>query len=158
MLRLLARQTSTGETRWIIRVHPRVGGEHIDSVLRDAKGNGSSPRGRGTRLIAKHRLVITRVIPAWAGNTQVRREPTLLATGHPRVGGEHIDVLYGSDSTDGSSPRGRGTLRFRRRHGVEERVIPAWAGNTRRGARRSLAAAGHPRVGGEHQFAGALRH
>ena len=37
---------------------------------------------------------------------------------------------------------------------VRRRFIPAWAGNTRRAARRPLPASVHPRVGGEHLLGG----
>ena len=74
--------------------------------------------------------------------------------GHPRVGGEHIatrDGIIGHrcapsyTSSSGSSPRGRGTLIRPGNSCIRvQRVIPAWAGNTR------TYRPGHPRVGGEH--------
>ncbi len=53
-------------------------------------------------------------------------------------------------STDGSSPRGRGTLLWL--CGIVEglRFIPAWAGNTCRRTSPASPTSVHPRVGGEH--------
>ena len=151
--------------------HPRVGGEHIDSVFA--------------------RRQRERVIPAWAGNTAPGSSPSSRPSGHPRVGGEHYSGTDINDSDAGSSPRGRGTLctvhlnkaearvipawagntprcpfsisspagsspRGRGTHGRPHarrrpwRVIPAWAGNTVAPSRRGTASSGHPRVGGEH--------
>ena len=130
--------------------HPRVGGEH-DSMSHGAVSkNGSSPRGRGTLLRAVRRRRRRRVIPAWAGNTVADLHSSILSSGHPRVGGEHNELLSGTDPFDGSSPRGRGTLKMAHRNEKRERVIPAWAGNTCRPDYRSAKPAGHPRVGGEH--------
>ena len=53
--------------------HPRVCGEHVSSNSQALSNTGSSPRMRGTRVI--HRIVHKqcRIIPAYAGNTHVRR-------------------------------------------------------------------------------------
>ena len=70
--------------------HPRVGGEHRQRAADRSKGNGSSPRGRGTLGMKVAMCFKGRVIPAWAGNTT-------LAT------------LASPPAVVGSSPRGRGT-------------------------------------------------
>jgi len=49
-------------------VHPRVGGERIDCIVPSVTPCGSSPRGRGTAVIAGINQRIVRFIPAWAGN------------------------------------------------------------------------------------------
>ena len=49
--------------------------------------------------------------------------------GHPRVGGEHPQIVYPILLSFGSSPRGRGTSRSSRSRLSLPRVIPAWAGN-----------------------------
>ena len=49
--------------------HPRVGGEHEVPVFSDDEINGSSPRGRGTRISGSDVRYSDRIIPAWAGNT-----------------------------------------------------------------------------------------
>ena len=49
--------------------HPRVGGEHGIGNALNGPPTGSSPRGRGTRQGSKTNLALSRIIPAWAGNT-----------------------------------------------------------------------------------------
>ena len=93
-------------------VHPRVGGEHRPQDRRRDHLVGSSPRGRGTRLMA-HPL-------------------RYRAQVHPRVGGEHSADQQGISSRVGSSPRGRGTHRMHHCQAGVSRFIPAWAGNTKR--------------------------
>ena len=55
-------------------------------------------------------------------------------------------------STNGSSPRGRGTLRFVRRVAVLVRFIPARAGNAFPARVMSTGLTVHPRAGGERCF------
>ena len=74
-----------------------------------------------------------------------------MSTVHPRVGGEHLPVIPLERIVDGSSPRGRGTLRRALGRGLPWRFIPAWAGNTFRVPVWSYITTVHPRVGGEHQ-------
>ena len=93
-----------------------------------------------------------RVIPAWAGNTIGSPYRRGRLSGHPRVGGEHRVSEEGVWSTNGSSPRGRGTLDATAADKRFERVIPAWAGNTLTIPSLGTAKTGHPRVGGEHEF------
>ena len=130
--------------------HPRVGGEHQAEGTGPKTRNGSSPHGRGTLADCARRVARLRVIPAWAGNTSCTTNGYPIVTGHPRVGGEHVNRFPRDAAEVGSSPRGRGTrLRaggLQRSH----RVIPAWAGNTTSATASYSARTGHPRVGGEH--------
>ena len=50
--------------------------------------------------------------------------------GHPRLGGEHDSAGSAPVGSNGSSPRGRGTRARSPSLRVNDRVIPAWAGNT----------------------------
>ena len=109
-------------------VHPRVGGEHsqIEDIVRCVCG--SSPRGRGTHFRFTESNVLTRFIPAWAGNTG---QPGRRRRGypvHPRVGGEHAEVMLKNIWVTGSSPRGRGTSIMAKVYSDINRFIPAWAG------------------------------
>ncbi len=131
-------------------VHPRVGGEHIESGLREALAVGSSPRGRGTLRRHDIRGGDRRFIPAWAGNTYFSSLRRTLRSVHPRVGGEHPGFQRNVVRFDGSSPRGRGTLQQMRRRTTKTRFIPAWAGNTATPAWPAMGLTVHPRVGGEH--------
>ncbi len=51
------------------RAHPRVGGEHVVTRPRRAMSAGSSPRGRGARLVRSTQRQRDGLIPAWAGST-----------------------------------------------------------------------------------------
>ena len=51
--------------------HPRVGGENSSSLPSVQLVVGSSPRGRGKLESAPRRLAYPRLIPAWAGKTEV---------------------------------------------------------------------------------------
>ncbi len=90
-------------------VHPRVGGEHSCSSWYLMTHSGSSPRGRGTRDRAPVAEARARFIPAWAGNTSMRKAIVYALSVHPRVGGEHGQSLVVVECLIGSSPRGRGT-------------------------------------------------
>jgi len=115
--------------------HPRVRGEHSYALGPSRAHYGSSPRARGTRDRAHPRVGESRVIPACAGNTFRRPSPSRMASGHPRVRGEHPARCARVWTVAGSSPRARGTQP--RTHGemLDARVIPACAGNTTRRAR-----------------------
>ena len=131
-------------------VHPRVGGEHYSARSRRKVAFGSSPRGRGTRSIARQGMDARRFIPAWAGNTHKDRPGQFALPVHPRVGGEHILASNHLFVASGSSPRGRGTLRLASTVLLRIRFIPAWAGNTRGDDLKPRTLTVHPRVGGEH--------
>ncbi len=70
------------------------------------------------------------------------------------MGGEHGTSTDTWQHTAGSSPRGRGTRKSNQCQGVNRRIIPAWAGNTRVLQLRPGRRADHPRVGGEHYVSG----
>ena len=113
-------------------VHPRAGGEHTELHTVERLVGGSSPRGRGTRLVRQTRQCAPRFIPARAGNTDTDAKILRKHEVHPRAGGEHLH-----------NPRDE------RR---EARFIPARAGNTRRTGVRREDRAVHPRAGGEHRW------
>ena len=130
-------------------VHPRVGGERTFGDFRLDGFDGSSPRGRGTRVGHGLGAIIKRFIPAWAGNATTAPGRMAGMTVHPRVGGERPVVMDYNIKRGGSSPRGRGTPGCDQSGGRPRRFIPAWAGNaTRLTCRRSMQSV-HPRVGGE---------
>ena len=130
--------------------HPRVGGENLHQPPTKVQTSGSSPRGRGKPKNEYQELGTLRLIPAWAGKTDLRMRLRCSAPAHPRVGGENLTAhscllsLDGSSprgrgkpesagivpSVVGSSPRGRGKLAPRRATKRARRLIPAWAGKT----------------------------
>ena len=92
------------------KAHPRVGGENDFDIEALASALGSSPRGRGKRLggdasnaswgssprgRGKRRADEPPrrrrgLIPAWAGKTSRRASSRVMASAHPRVGGENV--------------------------------------------------------------------
>ncbi len=93
-----------------------------------------------------------RFIPACAGNTKDACCILLSRSVHPRVCGEH-EIRYGLPKTsEGSSPRVRGTRGELNRKSNRLRFIPACAGNTTLGIKSFYRATVHPRVCGEHGY------
>ena len=75
-----------------------------------------------------------RLIPAWAGKTSGVSSTRAIFRAHPRVGGENLSSVALVGRHVGSSPRGRGKPPDRKAHTHAPRLIPAWAGKTRRRA------------------------
>ena len=112
--------------------------------------DGSSPRARGTPPLSTPKPTVQRFIPACAGNTRDIESDCLRTSVHPRVRGEHRDVVRADNAGDGSSPRARGTPWVPVSASVLLRFIPACAGNTTCRVTGSLHLTVHPRVRGEH--------
>ena len=132
-------------------VHPRAGGERRGRWGPRFSRGGSSPRGRGTPGLSSQPTLLTRFIPARAGNARFRNSTTPASPVHPRAGGERADTLGGVLRITGSSPRGRGTrvtLPGLRRC---KRFIPARAGNAPVEEFRVRRTPVHPRAGGERR-------
>ena len=117
-------------------VHPRVCGELATRLFLCHSFSGSSPRVRGTRRGRR----------CWCACRRV----------HPRVCGELILPTGMYQIVGGSSPRVRGTPPHHDGHRVQERFIPACAGNSTPRRRRSRLTAVHPRVCGELDVASAV--
>ena len=133
--------------------HPRVCGEHLSASSGYAPQMGSSPRMRGARIGKYRDAVSTRIIPAYAGSTRQAGTEAAESRDHPRVCGEHSVRLVPCNRPPGSSPRMRGALFASCLNPCGFGIIPAYAGSTRRGARRRSPGWDHPRVCGEHSMA-----
>ena len=72
-----------------VTAHPRAGGENHVDRLTGLVLSGSSPRGRGKRLVRNKPTTGIRLIPARAGKTPDIYATPLSATAHPRAGGEN---------------------------------------------------------------------
>ena len=75
----------------------------------EANNSGSSPRLRGTQYSQGMSVLLSRFIPAPAGNTLGAFPVPIGPPVHPRACGEHGGVLTGEAVAIGSSPRLRGT-------------------------------------------------
>ena len=113
--------------------HPRVCGEHPRAPIMKFHGAGSSPRMRGTPKTAVFYDGSAGIIPAYAGNTSGYPSARPYARDHPRVCGEHLISCTFPRNASGSSPRMRGTRRFRKASTPNNGIIPAYAGNTQKG-------------------------
>ena len=69
-------------------VHPRLRGELFDYVEYFQHYGGSSPLTRGTQEVKRLRAERLRFIPAYAGNSTMRRRRLSRRTVHPRLRGE----------------------------------------------------------------------
>ena len=127
-----------------------MGGENRVKGVAAVQLRGSSPRGRGKRLIPRSRQTWDRLIPAWAGKTSKRTRRSLTFSAHPRVGGENQAAPGDEGPPAGSSPRGRGKRARPRVRSCRLRLIPAWAGKTATPRSNGPGGGAHPRVGGEN--------
>ena len=113
-----------------ITVHPRLRGElnlRSDNV---SEAGGSSPLTRGTHLHSQLHFSEGRFIPAYAGNSSIKRTKIALGTVHPRLRGELPIETPETLVVFGSSPLTRGTQRTTKNPVKTRRFIPAYAGNS----------------------------
>ena len=115
-------------------------------------GYGLSPRGRGKHAGDAVIAVLTRSIPAWAGETNPGAGRRGALRVYPRVGGGNFNAVNILLTQRGLSPRGRGKRGRYGRSAVRSRSIPAWAGETARRERASRQIQVYPRVGGGNGF------
>ena len=111
------------------KVHPRMRGERIDLYIITQGPNGSSPHARGTLEETTINPLITRFIPACAGNALMESTPVGYCSVHPRMRGERWRQDPADQAQRGSSPHARGTLRGLFNPAHDRRFIPACAGN-----------------------------
>ena len=137
------------------RDHPRVRGEHSQSVSRTSRRRGSSPRARGAPTRPAATYGVTGIIPACAGSTRERRVRRRVRRDHPRVRGEHARCPLLLSSSAGSSPRARGAPDRPDRVIDLLGIIPACAGSTGVVVRTRTLPGDHPRVRGEHRLCSA---
>jgi len=130
--------------------HPRIRGEHTESVLSFMAKAGSSPHTRGAQPSHHSHHYSLRIIPAYAGSTGGLAPGFRRAGDHPRIRGEHAINLATTAADQGSSPHTRGALCAFFFHCCACRIIPAYAGSTRAGTLTGVASEDHPRIRGEH--------
>ena len=114
-----------------------------------AFGCGSSPRVRGTDHLLAPGQKLRRFIPAGAGNGDFRIQKRAVIPVHPRGCGERLARHTPPSSSDGSSPRVRGTAKQSTPAHTGHRFIPAGAGNGLKLLVADLMSSVHPRGCGE---------
>lgn len=130
------------------KVHPRVCGEHRSSRREASLYMGSSPHMRGTPARPSPAVLVRRITPAYARNTNLAPWPLRHYDSPLTIRGtlfEHV----GTHMQCGPSPSMRGTRRYPAV--AVEGFTPAHAGNTRP---RRLGASWrwvHPRTCGEYE-------
>ena len=92
---------------------------------------GSSPRMRGAQVQSAKVVGPLRIIPAYAGSTDVAHTLVSSGTDHPRVCGEHFNRSAMKYGNTGSSPRMRGAHDLGLNAIADIGIIPAYAGSTR---------------------------
>ena len=113
---------------------------------------GSSPRVRGSLLPRRFAAASTGIIPAGAGLTTPSKVNPLAFRDHPRGCGAHRLIHDYFSSSEGSSPRVRGSQVGRQRFDLRTGIIPAGAGLTRQSGLQLRTRRDHPRGCGAHDF------
>ena len=88
--------------------HPRIRGEHGVLAVDVDGAAGSSPHTRGAPLPHVHLGKIKRIIPAYAGSTEMTEIALAHLPDHPRIRGEHRMARQRQKFAKGSSPHTRG--------------------------------------------------
>ena len=138
----------------ILQDHPRIRGEHSDFAASKSTPRGSSPHTRGAPTSKSSSALPGRIIPAYAGSTRRCTRSPSSAVDHPRIRGEHPSIKTVSWFSPGSSPHTRGARRHYHLPLDRGRIIPAYAGSTRRSRSPRARPADHPRIRGEHGAVG----
>ena len=130
--------------------HPRAGGENWRYINTHSRSAGSSPRWRGKPPHGGELGGGEGLIPALAGKTQQAAPCPRTARAHPRAGGENPQLGFGTNVTEGSSPRWRGKPLPKPSPKPTPGLIPALAGKTCIGVGHPSYLRAHPRAGGEN--------
>ena len=131
--------------------HPRIRGEHVSRWGFCVLPGGSSPHTRGAPHASRPARSRARIIPAYAGSTYGHYQSSAMISDHPRIRGEHLSASIWLAWIFGSSPHTRGALPLPFWAIFASRIIPAYAGSTRRRAGSGPWGADHPRIRGEHR-------
>ena len=134
-----------------LRDHPRMCGEHVGHATCPFGDWGSSPHVRGAPRCGIRPQREYGIIPACAGSTAMRSRRATYGRDHPRMCGEHSNILDMSKLTAGSSPHVRGALAHYDDPFHMGGIIPACAGSTCVISHVVEKAWDHPRMCGEHR-------
>ena len=110
--------------------HPRIRGEHRQEGRRQGLVWGSSPHTRGARRPGRMPWGFRRDHPRIRGEHVDPLGAFVDLQDHSRIRGEHSGYRRLVSSPMGSSPHTRGAPPQRRRGGLSDGIIPAYAGST----------------------------
>ena len=133
------------------RDHPRMRGEHIDSVALIDVPVGSPPHARGARTDREYDVALNGITPACAGSTEQAKAAETAARDHPRMRGEHLSQSLLGCLDLGSPPHARGAQNELLGDRDLTRITPACAGSTFPLSPGLLHGKDHPRMRGEHR-------
>ncbi len=142
---------SSSNTAWSTPAHPRLRGEHQIHRPRPQPHHGSSPSTRGAPRSCLSSSSTTWLIPVYAGSTEMAAAVDALTPAHPRLRGEHRDGRRGRCTDAGSSPSTRGAHGGLEPYGVDNGLIPVYAGSTVSVRFHYAPGSAHPRLRGEHR-------
>ena len=132
--------------------HPRIRGEHRRWSRTRISHPGSSPHTRGAQTSEIRSGSACRIIPAYAGSTPSRSSAHTPSSDHPRIRGEHLILVPHGYLPRGSSPHTRGAPILVHIPSATPRIIPAYAGSTRKTPSTPCLQRDHPRIRGEHLY------
>ena len=92
-----------------------------------------------------------RIIPAYAGSTDVAPRRGIFCRDHPRIRGEHSAPRWAWSQAPGSSPHTREAPSSTTGQWYAIGIIPAYAGSTTLWKHVVMACGDHPRIRGEHR-------
>ena len=113
-----------------IEDHPRIRGTN-SSIKIPFKGlGGSSPHTRDKPLLEIYNMDLSRIIPAYAGQTSAAIFRISASWDHPRIRGTNSATRTVRKGERGSSPHTRDKQIGKIRMDDNFRIIPAYAGQT----------------------------
>ena len=136
------------------RIIPAYAGSTLNLRFPAIARIGSSPHTRGAHPHGAAHERRPRIIPAYAGSTACATSVRRHNPDHPRIRGEHDSITSSAISAFGSSPHTRGAHALHRGDALLFRIIPAYAGSTRRMSWTGFQGRDHPRIRGEHTLTG----
>ena len=139
---------STTQQPVSVSVYPRVCGGTVDNPACQHCLQGLSPRVRGNLITPARYRVMSRSIPACAGEPRAARRSVRRPRVYPRVCGGTQTGFGENDAGRGLSPRVRGNPNCGRRSRTCYRSIPACAGEPLRSVASTPDTAVYPRVCG----------
>ena len=142
--------TMPSSLAFALRDHPRMRGEHSFLDYGAFVDKGSSPHARGALVLYLGVAARSGIIPACAGSTMAPSGTFARSWDHPRMRGEHGQMVAAGISSAGSSPHARGAPGGFQLLDILRGIIPACAGSTGAVPLVRRASRDHPRMRGEH--------